>query len=247
VSCVKATFVGKLSRTCSAMFVCIAAVFTFESYGSDSRSKTLSCLGGGPDDFRAMGSAPSTSKDDMVGMLVEIPAGSNDKWEFDKDARKLVWTLENDLPRVVDYLAYPANYGMVPQTLLPKHLGGDGDPVDILLLGPAEKRDVRLDVRLIGILNLVDKGEEDNKLVAVLPGGGFGHVYNLSQLRMEYPGVLDILELWFSNYKGKGKVVSHGFGDRSVATQYLKEAFMAFDTKFNREIEVSSRKGCDIN
>ena len=43
-------------------------------------------------------------------------------------------------PREVKYLGYPGNYGMIPRTLLPKELGGDGDPLDVIVLGPAVER-----------------------------------------------------------------------------------------------------------
>ena len=51
--------------------------------------------------------------------MVEIPAGSNDKWEVDKTSGALYWEQEDGKPRVVQYLAYPGNYGMIPRTSLP--------------------------------------------------------------------------------------------------------------------------------
>jgi len=53
------------------------------------------------------------------------------------------WAFEDGKPRVIKYLAYPGNYGMIPRTLLPKELGGDGDPLDIIMLGPLSRERCR--------------------------------------------------------------------------------------------------------
>jgi inorganic pyrophosphatase len=80
--------------------------------------------------------APFTS-DSLVNVVIEIPAGTNQKWELNKATGQIEWEqVSPDSFRVIiDYLPYPANYGFVPQTLLPETSGGDGDPVDVFVLG----------------------------------------------------------------------------------------------------------------
>ncbi|MHC5062584.1 MAG: inorganic diphosphatase, partial [Planctomycetota bacterium] len=104
---------------------------------------------------------------EMVNVVVEIPAGTNSKWEVDKSDGVLRWEIKEGEPRVVQYLAYPANYGMIPATLLPKEMGGDGDPLDVLLLGPAQARGSIVQAHLLGVLELLDGGERDDKLIAL--------------------------------------------------------------------------------
>ena len=70
---------------------------------------------------------PSRSPQDGVNVVVEIPAGTNAKWEVDKTDGALRWEFRDGKPRVVDFLGYPGNYGMIPRTLLPKEEGGDGE------------------------------------------------------------------------------------------------------------------------
>ena len=72
-----------------------------------------------------------------INVVIEIPAGTAAKWEVDKRDGALRWEIEDGRPRVVRYLGYPGNYGMVPRTLLPEEVGGDGDALDVLVLGPA--------------------------------------------------------------------------------------------------------------
>ncbi|MBX2927423.1 MAG: inorganic diphosphatase [Saprospiraceae bacterium] len=79
--------------------------------------------------------------DSLVNVVIEIPAGTNQKWEVNKVSGQIEWEqIAPDSFRVIDYLAYPANYGFVPQTLLSEASGGDGDPLDVFVLGPAISR-----------------------------------------------------------------------------------------------------------
>ena len=61
------------------------------------------------------------------------------KWEVSTIDGYLKWEYSNNSYRTVKYLPYIANYGFVPQTLYSKDLGGDGDPVDVILLGEKKK------------------------------------------------------------------------------------------------------------
>jgi inorganic pyrophosphatase len=157
-----------------------------------------------------------------INVVVEIPTGTNAKWETDKATGKLMWEFKNGKPRVVSYLGYPGNYGMIPQTLLPKELGGDGDPLDVLVIGPAMPRGSIVKARVIGILKLLDGGEQDDKVIAVLPNSNLDKVYSIEELEKEFKGIINIIETWFSNYKGPGKMQSQGFTGVSEAQEIIK-------------------------
>ena len=168
--------------------------------------------------------APGLAPDAAIDVLVEIPAGTNEKWEADEAGRALHHEQLDGRPRVVQYLAYPANYGMVPCTLLPAGQGGDGDPLDVVVLGPAVARGALLHVRPIGVLRLVDDGERDYKILAVRSRGPLSDVRDLASLDARYPGVRAILETWFTHYKGSGRVRSQGFGDAALARDIVERA-----------------------
>ncbi|QDV07091.1 Inorganic pyrophosphatase [Planctomycetes bacterium Poly30] len=179
---------------------------------------------------------PARRADGAVNVVVEIPAGTDAKWEITKPDGQLAWEIEDGQPRVVRYLGYPGNYGMVPGTLLPKELGGDGDPLDVLVLGPAVERGTVIGVRVIGVLELLDGGERDDKLVAVLPGTPLGHLESLGQLDSEFPGVTSIVRTWFENYKGRGedgqpRLVARGYADRARAEEILWASMEAFGAR----------------
>lgn len=164
----------------------------------------------------------------LVHVVVEIPAGTNAKWEVNKQTGRLAWEQRDGRPRVVAFLPYPGNYGFVPRTLLPKALGGDGDPLDVLVLGPAVPRGSVLAVRLLGVLPMQDGGETDDKLIAITPDGPFGDVGSLAELRTRFPGALDVVADWFVHYKGAGVVTVGDYADRAVADSILQTAIAAF-------------------
>ena len=62
------------------------------------------------------GYAPKVDND--IQVVIEIPTGTTAKWEVDKSDGLLHWQIKNGNPRIVEYLGYPGNYGMIPRTLL---------------------------------------------------------------------------------------------------------------------------------
>ncbi|MEM6397136.1 MAG: inorganic diphosphatase [Bacteroidota bacterium] len=140
-----------------------------------------------------------------LNMIVEIPAGTNDKFEYDSERRKFVHdTLPNGTKRRIQFLPYPGNYGFIPSTLMDKERGGDGDPLDVLVVGQHAPMGSLIAVEPIGALLLKDRGELDTKIIAVpadvnqrsLPASTY------MELLLEYPAAHRIIEEWFLNYKG---------------------------------------------
>lgn len=91
-------------------------------------------------------------------VFVEIPKGSRVKYELDKASGLL------QVDRVLySAVHYPANYGLVPRTYC-----GDGDPLDVLVLGQeAVGPGVLLRARAIGVMRMRDDKGEDDKIIAV--------------------------------------------------------------------------------
>ena len=159
---------------------------------------------------------PAVNPDGSVNVVVEIPAGTNAKWEVEKDG---VMRLEvrDGSPRVVKFLPYPGNYGMIPSTRLPKEAGGDGDALDVLILGPALPRGTVARARVIGVMKFLDRGEQDDKVLAVMDDTPFGRVRSLGELNETFPAAAEVVKLWFSNYKEPGKMEFRGWGEADEA------------------------------
>lgn len=173
--------------------------------------------------------APAQNADGTVNVVVEIPAGSNAKWEVSTDGM-LRLEVRDGASRVVSYLPYPGNYGMIPNTKLPREQGGDGDALDVILLGPTVPLGSVVPVRLVGVMRLLDNGEQDDKLLAVMDGTPLATVRSLADLERLAPGSAELLRLWFTNYKGPGQMVFQGWGDAPDAHALLNSATVAAGT-----------------
>ena len=178
---------------------------------------------------------PSKDSFGDVQAVIEVPAGRTEKWEVGKEGGDLKWKFKKGKPRIVKYIGYPGNYGMVPRTLLPKELGGDGDPLDIILLGPPLKRGDVVSAKLMGVLKLLDNGEQDDKLIAVQMNSPLNKSNSLKELGEQFPGIKEILEQWFVNYKDNKKMQSNGFRNLEEAKKILKEASEQFEKAVSKK------------
>ncbi len=169
---------------------------------------------------------PARNADGTVNVIVEIPAGTNSKWEVDKDGLMKLEVREGS-PRAVKFLPYPGNYGMIPSTKLPKEEGGDGDALDVLILCPTLRRGTVAKVHVIGVLKYLDRGEQDDKLLAVMDSTPLGSVRSLKELNESFPEASNIVKLWFDSYKGPGKMEFKGWGEAKEAQELLDKAIEA--------------------
>src|SRR2546425_2400034 len=95
---------------------------------------------------------------DEVNAVIEIPRGQTNKYEYDKELH--VFRLDRNLFSPVHY---PGDYGFIPSTL-----ADDGDPLDVLVLVDAPSfSGCVMEVRPIGILEMLDQGLGDEKVLCV--------------------------------------------------------------------------------
>jgi inorganic pyrophosphatase len=169
------------------------------------------------------------AEDGMLRAVIEIPAGSNEKWGVSKDGKAMLREFQNGKPRTINYLGYPANYGFIPKSLMPIEKGGDGDPLDVLVLGNALPRGKVVKVKPIGILKMTDSGKQDDKLVTLHVSSPLYSIINsMDELNKKYPGILQILQLWFENYKGPGKMTFKGPGNAPEAKKMVNFAINSY-------------------
>jgi inorganic pyrophosphatase len=145
----------------------------------------------------------------IVEALIEIPAGSQNKYEFDKERGLL------RLDRVLySPVHYPTDYGYIPETL-----EEDGDPIDILVMitNPTVPGCV-VDCRVVGVLSMEDDKGVDNKLLGVpVKDPRFRQVHDLEDVP---PHVLREIEHFFQTYKdleGKSVNIKGWFGNEEAA------------------------------
>ena len=178
--------------------------------------------------FHFIHDVPSKGDAGGVNVVIEIPSGTNLKYEVSKESGEMELEEIDGESREIHYLPYPSNYGFVPQTLLSSESGGDGDPLDVLVLGPAIEQGEVVECKLIGVLKLLDSGEQDDKLIAAPLDSEFANYNSLPALDVDYNGISTIIETWFTNYKGPGEMVSQGYADTEEAESILREARLGY-------------------
>jgi inorganic pyrophosphatase len=169
---------------------------------------------------------------DSVRMFVEIPKGSINKYEYDVETGRIV------LDRVVyEMLPYPVEYGLIPQTW-----DEDEDMLDVMsLINYPTFPGCELDVRMIGVMEFVDDGEVDDKLLAVPKEDvRFEHIKSINDLPEH---TIDEIGFFFKRYKDlqfkyrnkpQSELVIKGFGDKDRAVEILEDAMKRFEDKFTK-------------
>ena len=154
--------------------------------------------------------------------VIEIPKGSRQKYEVDKASGQIM------LDRVIAGRGYPLKYGLFAKTL-----GGDGDPLDVMVLGGNRvKPGAQSQVRVIGMMEMIDAGEVDHKVLAVdMSSKKFASVRDIDTLPA---GVQADVRHFFENYKKpQGIVVKVGrFLGKAAADSELNAGRVAYAKKF---------------
>jgi inorganic pyrophosphatase len=152
---------------------------------------------------------------DEVIVLVEIPTGSRNKYEFDPALGGIV--LDR---RLFTSMSYPADYGFIEGTL-----GEDGDPLDALVLvGDPTFPGCRIRAHPMGVFHMIDEKGPDEKIICTSVRDPLWlHVEDINDLVPEFR---DEIEHFFQVYKQleKKKTATSGFGNRLEALEVIDTA-----------------------
>jgi inorganic pyrophosphatase len=173
---------------------------------------------------------------EVLNAVVEIPLGEVNKYEYDKKLH--IFRLDRTLFSPVHY---PGDYGFFPQTL-----AADGDPLDMLVLVDTPSfPGCLIEVRPIGLLEMLDQGVKDEKVLAVARHNPrHREVHNYTQI---YPHVMREISHFFSIYKDlEGKRTQMlGWKDAAAARAVILESYRNFlrsavlqDMSESKEIEI---------
>lgn len=167
---------------------------------------------------------------EAFNVIVEVPHGSHNKYEIDKDTGLISLDRANysDAP-------YPFNYCFVPQTLWE-----DGDAIDVMLIStyPIDVG-ILVPCRAVGLMNMIDSGESDDKIVAVPTcDKRFDHIQEVQDF-----GAHNLRDWahFFETYKalkGKSKedyiVTVPGYKPKADALAALEKSRQLYSEKFGK-------------
>ena len=155
--------------------------------------------------------------------VVEISKGSKKKYELDKETGYII------LDRIL-YTSthYPANYGFIPKTL-----SEDGDPLDVLVLCQEELAPMSIvECYPIGMINMIDEDEADEKIIAIPINDPFLNNYSdISELPQHQ---FREIKHFFEVYKFLEKKTTYidTISDRKSAEASIDKCKAAYDKKF---------------
>ena len=162
--------------------------------------------------------------DNLANIVIEIPKNTNQKWEVSKIDGSLEHEFFMGTPRIINYGNYPVNYGMIPKTVLPINLGGDGDPLDAIVLGNPLPRGTVLKAKIIGLLKMTDTGEQDDKIVAVQEDSIYYKFNDVNEILENDDQLLIEISEWFESYKGNNIVSFINYSSQNEAINLIKFA-----------------------
>jgi inorganic pyrophosphatase len=157
---------------------------------------------------------------DEINVIIEIQKGGTNKYEVDKNSGRLFLDRVNGTAS----MGYPADYGYVPNTLC-----DDGDPLDALLvIDESVPHGVVVPARPIGVLYMVDDGENDEKLVCVASKDVTkSHIKELEDLG---PNFKPMVEHYYREYKAWRKdwqgenIKLNGWGNSEKAKKIIQDS-----------------------
>jgi inorganic pyrophosphatase len=161
----------------------------------------------------------------LLKSVIEIPKGSQGKYELDKNSGLL------RLDRVLfSSVHYPANYGFIPRTYCDDH-----DPLDILVICSIDVVPMSIILaKVIGAMEMIDGDERDDKIIAVAQNDmSVNYINELSELP---PHTLVELKRFFEDYKmlEHKNVIVEQFLQREKAYEIIVESINLYSEK--REI-----------
>ncbi len=163
---------------------------------------------------------------ELVNGVIEIPMGSNAKYELDKDSGLL------KLDRVLlSAVHYPANYGLIPQTI-----ADDNDPLDILVISSIEAEPLSIiEAKVIGVMHMIDDNERDEKIISVAKNDmAVNYINSLAELP---PHTMTELKRFFEDYKKleHKHVEVNEFLEKEFAYKIIEESLERYKTKYGLE------------
>jgi inorganic pyrophosphatase len=186
-----------------------------------------------------------TSNDYEVDVQIEIPLGSNIKYEYDHNTHEL--RVDRVLHSPVIYFF---NYGYIPNTL-----SGDGDPLDAIVLCKESLYPTSLvKCKILGVLHTTDESGEDDKIILVpinkvdRESEGYNDITDVKKFTQEK------LKVFFKDYKkmevGKWVEIDETIGNKEKAKKVFDTSIETYQAQFAKDsvdMDDSGKRSCDKN
>ena len=169
---------------------------------------------------------PGDYKNGELNVVIEIPAGSNQKIEWDR--KHACFMLDRVEPKA---MAKPTNYGFIPKTI-----DEDGDELDILMITDEPlTTGIWTKARILGVMKFVDGGEVDDKVI-VVPADDRNNGDKYQTLEDLPAQLLKQIEFHFNHYKDlkkPGSTEVKEFAGLDEAKDVIEKAIKRWNDKYD--------------
>lgn len=165
---------------------------------------------------------PGDLDNGIINTVVEIPKGSILKIEYNRE--KFTFELDRVEPEI---FAKPSNYGFIPGTR-----DEDGDELDTLIVTPEPvPTGVALEAKVLGVLNFIDSGEKDHKIICVPTDDrdSGDKIKDLEDLGEQWKNKIEHHFSTYKDLKKKGTTEVLGYGDPKAAMEVIKECIERYN------------------
>ena len=168
--------------------------------------------------------APGDLEKGLVTTVIEISKGSILKIEYNRE--KCTFELDRVEPEI---FAKPSNYGFIPGTL-----DEDGDELDTLVVSPEPiPTGVVTEAKILGILNFVDDGEKDHKIICVPSDerDSGNRVQSLDDLGEQWKNKIEYHFNTYKDLKKPGTTKVLGYGTPADAIAVIRECIERYASR----------------
>ena len=167
---------------------------------------------------------PGRQAPEIVTAVIEIPQGARNKYELDKESG--LFRLDRVLYSAVHY---PGDYGLIPRTL-----HEDNDPLDVLVMIKEHTfTGCPIDVRPVGVLKMLDKGEPDDKILAVPSDDPYyADVFDIADVSSHYLKEVEHFFFIYKDLEGKRMEIT-GWKNSVAAIEIIAASMQRYNQTFN--------------
>lgn len=167
-----------------------------------------------------------SNKDLAFDVLIEIPKGSRNKYEYDPEKRMIRYDR-----MIFSSMHYPSDYGFIPETL-----AQDGDPLDVLVLvSEPTFPGCLISVRPIGVFNMADEKGPDAKVLCVpVSDPIWNKLYKLEEVNIHLKKEIEHFFMVYKDLEEK-KVAVEGWEDEKRAVEVYKECCKRYSENVDKQ------------
>ena len=164
---------------------------------------------------------PTYSNTRQLQAVVEVPAGSNHKIEYNRQTKEFVNDKEAGLDRIVEFLPYPGNYGFIPSTELePKGRG-----LGVFIISERIATGTVMDIIPVATLLLEHLDGNLEAVIVAVPARPSERVMDATDYRTltrEFPAAKDIIQKWFAHHNPTAQTKGVGWKDEQFAEKEIQ-------------------------